>query len=249
MKFSIITVCYNSEHTIRDCIETVLEQDYPDIEYVIVDGGSSDGTMDIVREYEGRIDCVISEPDRGIYDAMNKGIRQATGDFVGTLNSDDLFAHTGVISSLATFLHDNPELDGAYADLEFVRRNDVNQVFRIYSSKRFSKTLIRFGIMIPHPTFYVKRSLFDTLGNYKLNYRVSADFELMTRFIVGGVKLGRLPEVMVKMREGGVSTTGFWWRIHQNLEILRACRENGIYTNILIVALKIPFKLAGYLTR
>lgn len=249
MKISIITVCYNSELTIRDCIETVLEQDYPDIEYIIVDGGSSDETMNIVREYEGRIDTVISEPDQGIYDAMNKGIGLATGEFVGTLNSDDLFAARTVISSLAALLNASPQLDGAYADLEFVRRNDVDQVFRVYSSKRFSKTLLRFGIVFPHPTFYVKRALFDELGYYKLNYRVSADFELLTRFIIRGVKLGRLSEVMVKMREGGISTTGIWGRIHQNMEIVRACRENGIYTNILLVALKIPVKLAGYIFR
>ncbi len=249
MKISIVTVCYNSEATIRDCIESVLAQDYPDIEYLVVDGKSTDATMDIVAEYGDRIDHVISEPDQGIYDAMNKGIQTATGDVVGTLNSDDLFADSQAISSMAALLRANPQLDGAYADLEYVRREDTGRVFRVYSSRWFKPALIRFGIMLPHPTFYVKRALFEKFGYYKLTYRVSADFELMARFMVRGARLARLPKMLVKMREGGISTTGFRWRIHQNLEIVRACRENGIYTNPLLLAFKIPVKLAGYLAR
>jgi hypothetical protein len=121
----------------------------------------------------------------------------------------------------------------------------MDVVTRRYSSSGFSPWKVRFGFMIPHPTFYARRELFDKYGNYKLGYRVSADFELMARFMSKGVKMVRHSAVMVKMREGGISTTGFWWRIHQNLEIVRACRENGIYTNILLVAMKVPFKLAG----
>lgn len=249
MKVSIITVCYNSELTIRDTIESVLSQDHPSIEYIIVDGASKDGTMDIIREYGDKIDAVISESDKGIYDAMNKGIKLATGDFVGILNSDDLLAHEKVISDLVLFLAKHQKLDGVFADLVYVRRDDVAHVSRNYSSKRFSEKMIRFGVMCPHPTFYVKRCFFDELGFYKLGYRVAADFELMARFIKNGVKVGRHPKLMVKMREGGVSSTGFWWRIHQNMEIVRACRENGIYTNIFLVALKIPFKIAGYIFR
>ena len=227
----------------------MLAQNYPDIEYIVVDGASKDGTMDIVREYGDRIDVVISEPDRGVYDAMNKGIKLATGDIVGTLNSDDIFAGKTVITNLVLFLRKHPQLDGTFADLVFVRRDDVERISRVYSSKWFSSKMMRFGIMIPHPTFYVKRRLFDELGFYKLSYRVAADFELMARFIRNGVKIARNPELMVKMREGGISTTGLWWRVHQNMEIVRACRENGIYTNIFLVALKIPIKLAGYLFR
>ncbi len=247
MKFSIVTVCFNSEKTIRDCIESVIDQDYLDIEHIVIDGGSDDRTMDILREYEGSIRYLVSEPDRGIYDAMNKGLRLATGDFVGTLNSDDLFAHKRVISTLAEFLSTHPGLDGAYADLVYVRRDDTARICRRYSSRNFSRGLIRFGLMFPHPTFYARRALFEDLGYYSLDYRVSADFELLARFVSHGVKLGRIPEVLVKMREGGISTTGFWWRVHQNMEIVRACRENGIYTNLLLVALKLPVKLAGFI--
>lgn len=246
LRISIITVCYNSVETIRDTIESVLSQQYPDIEYIIVDGASKDGTLELISEYEGRISKVISESDKGIYDAMNKGVQAATGDFVGILNSDDVFAGSDVIQNLVAHLQNNPSADAVYADLVFVQRKEMDVVTRRYSSSGFSPWKVRFGFMIPHPTFYARRELFDKYGNYKLGYRVSADFELMARFMSKGVKMVRHSAVMVKMREGGISTTGFWWRIHQNLEIVRACRENGIYTNILLVAMKVPFKLASY---
>ncbi|WP_420767814.1 glycosyltransferase family 2 protein [Pseudomonas sp. NR3] len=246
LKISIITVCYNSVETIRDTIESVLSQQYPDIEYIIVDGASKDGTLELISEYEGRISKVISESDKGIYDAMNKGVQAATGDFVGILNSDDVFAGSDVIHNLVAHLQNNPSADAVYADLVFVQRKEMDVVTRRYSSSGFSPWKVRFGFMIPHPTFYARRELFEKYGSYKLGYRVSADFELMARFMSKGVKMIRHSAVMVKMREGGISTTGFWWRIHQNLEIVRACRENGIYTNILLVAMKVPFKLASY---
>ena len=142
MKISIITISYNSELTVRDTIESVLSQDYPDIEYIIIDGGSSDGTITIVEEYQSRISKIMSEPDQGIYDAMNKGVRLATGDFVGTLNSDDLFADEKVISNLVEFLTKNPDLDGSFADLVLVRRDNVDHISRNYSSKWFSAKFI-----------------------------------------------------------------------------------------------------------
>jgi glycosyltransferase involved in cell wall biosynthesis len=249
VKISIITVCYNSSETIRDTIESVLSQNYKDIEYIIVDGVSKDGTIDIISEYKDRISKVISEPDKGIYDAMNKGVMASTGDFVGILNSDDIFFENNTIQNLVAHLNNHPHVDASYADLVFVDREHTDVVTRKYSSSNFSPWKIRFGFMIPHPTFYARRQLFERLGTYKLGYRVSADFELMARFFTKGVKMARCPAVMVKMREGGISTTGFWWRVHQNLEIIRACKENGVYTNILMVAMKIPFKLASYLRR
>lgn len=249
MKISIITVCYNSAATIRDTIESVLAQSYPDIEYIVVDGASKDATVSIVSEYEGRIAKFISEPDKGIYDAMNKGVALATGDYVGILNSDDVFKDAGVIALLAEELKRQPDIGAVYADLVFVERANTDAVTRTYSSAGFSPWKIRFGFMIPHPTFYARRELFSQLGNYKINYRVSADFELMARFMSKGVTMARIPATFVKMRDGGISTTGFWWRVHQNMEIVRACRENGIYTNLAMIALKVPFKLASYLKR
>ncbi|RUO26258.1 glycosyl transferase [Aliidiomarina minuta] len=248
MKISIVTVCYNSEATIRDTIESVLAQDYPNIEYIVVDGESKDRTMDIVREYEDRIAVVVSEPDAGIYDAMNKGIRLATGDVFGILNSDDFFSSTDSISAIASgFSEDN--VDAVYGDLIYVSPENTDKTTRFYSVKRFTKTKIRMGIMPPHPTFYVKRKFFEQLGYYKTDYRVSADFELVSRFWLQGVHFYRVPKVIVTMREGGISSSGLAGRIHQNKEIVRACRENGIKTNLAVIGLKIPFKLISKLKR
>jgi len=246
LKISIVTVCFNSQATIRDTIESVVNQTYPDIEYIIVDGASTDGTLSIIDEYKDRISTVVSEPDRGIYDAMNKGVALATGDFIGILNSDDIFVDNTVIEKLVQFLQKNPGLDGSYGDLVFVKRNDINIITRTYSSKIFSPGKIRFGIMCPHPTFYAKKELFDEIGSYDISFPIAADFDLIARFITRGAKFGRLSLVMVKMREGGVSTSGFFQRIAQNFELVRACKKNGIYTNILMIAMKVPYKLFGY---
>lgn len=249
MKISIITVCFNSAETVEDTILSVLAQSYPDIEYIVVDGASKDNTLEIISRYAERISTVVSEPDKGIYDAMNKGIALATGDYVGILNSDDVFADTGVINRLVTHLQENPQLDATFADLVFVERDNLEKITRCYTSSWFSPWMVRFGLMLPHPTFYAKRGLFQAHGDYKLSYRVAADFELMARFLRAGIKINRHDSIMVKMRQGGISTTGFWWRIHQNMEIVRACRENGVYTNIVMVAMKLPFKLYSLFKR
>lgn len=249
MKFSIITVCYNSESTIRDTIESVFSQNYSNIEYLIIDGYSTDGTMSIVNEYKERIHKIISEPDKGIYDAMNKGIINSTGDIIGLLNSDDIFSDNHVISDVANYFFKNDEVSGIYGDLVYVKRNNVDKVVRNYSSRFFSKWNVRFGLMLPHPTLYLRRDVFSRVGFYKTDYRVAADFEFITRLVVAGISLVRLPRVFVKMREGGISSTGIWWRIHQNMEIVRACRENGLYTNLIMVSAKVPFKLLSYLCR
>lgn len=249
MRISIITVTFNSAATLEDTLRSVASQTWPDIEHIIVDGASTDGTLDIVKQFTSEKVRLVSEPDRGIYDAMNKGIRLATGDFVGVLNSDDVFANQDTIAKLAKYLSSNPDLGGAYGDLVYVDRGDTGKITRFYTSKRFSPWNIRFGLTLPHPTLYVRPDIYRKFGFYKTNYRVAADFELIARIITRGVKLGRNPHVMVKMREGGISSTGFFWRVHQNLEIVRACKENGIYTNIFMVMLKLPFKLASYFKR
>lgn len=248
MKISLITVCYNSAKTIEDTLKSVEGQTYPNIEYIIVDGGSKDGTNNIVSKYKDIVSVHVSEPDDGLYDAMNKGIHAATGDVIGILNSDDVLFDNFVIEKIAAGF-ENSQADAIYSDLIYVSENDLAKPTRLYSSKVFSRRMIRFGIMLPHPTFYVKNEFYKKLGLYKTDYRVAADFELLTRFITQGVKIHRLPFISVKMREGGISSSGILWRIHQNFEVVRACRENGIYTNIAIVALKLPYKLLTLLTR
>lgn len=244
MKVSIVTVCYNSAATIRDTIESVLAQDYADIEYIIVDGASKDNTLSIVNEYRDRISTVISEPDKGIYDAMNKGIQAATGDVVGILNSDDFFTSNKSIDHIASGFTSG--VDAVYADLVYVKQDNPTAFSRLYSSAGFTKWKMRFGFMVPHPTFYARRELFDRFGYYKLSYRVAADFELMARFFTAGINAKRVNAIVVSMREGGISSNGLRWRIHQNMEISRACNENGIFTVFPLLIIKLPFKLLSF---
>lgn len=248
MKVSIITVCFNSEATIEDTIQSVASQDYPDIEYIVIDGGSSDATNAIISKHSNVVDIHISEPDRGLYDAMNKGIHMASGDVVGIINSDDFFVSSKSVSELMAGF-ESEDIEAVYSDLVYVDQNDTNKVTRLYSSKIFKKSLIKFGIMLPHPTFYAKREVYKAVGDYKLTYRVAADFEFITRCIVQNITLKRVPVIAVKMREGGISSSGLRWRIHQNMEIVRACRENGIKTNLFLVAMKLPYKLLTLATR
>lgn len=245
-----MTVCRNSAETIGDAIDSVRSQTYGNIEHLIIDGASTDATMDVVKSRGGPDTLASSEPDRGIYDAMNKGIGRASGDIVGILNADDLLFDKDTVARLVSDFHSRgPAVDGLYGELVHVRRNDAGAVTRRSSAKRFAPWQIRYGLMVPHPSFYVRRKIFEQHGLYKLDYRVSADFELMARFMCRGVRLAYHPHVVVKMREGGISTTGFWWRIHQNFEIVRACRENGIRTNIAMVSLKVPSKALSYARR
>ncbi|WP_282114498.1 glycosyltransferase family 2 protein [Pseudoalteromonas arctica] len=246
MKISIITVCFNSAKTIRDTIESVKSQGYKNIEYIIVDGKSTDNTLDIVNEYPEVVSVTISERDSGIYDAMNKGIRAATGDIIGILNSDDFFASTNSIQLIAQAFIQNSSIDGVYGDLVYVKEQNINKISRLYSSKRFSKSKIRFGFMLPHPTFYIKKAKYDEFGTYKLDYRVAADFELIARHITKGIRLARIPHILIKMREGGISSSGLLWRIHQNIEISKACNSNGIRTSIFLIMFKLPFKLLSF---
>jgi glycosyltransferase involved in cell wall biosynthesis len=248
MKVSIITVCFNSDRTIEDTIKSIQSQTYSDIEYIVVDGLSKDRTNEIVSKYSDIVSVHVSEKDSGLYDAMNKGIKLATGDIIGVLNSDDVLADDSVIEKIVAGF-DDESIDATYSDLIYVSQHDLNKLTRLYSSKVFSKRMMKFGIMLPHPTFYVRKKCYETLGLYKVDYRVAADFELLARFMSKGIKSRRLPFISVKMREGGISSSGLLWRVHQNFEIVRACRENGIYTNIFFVMLKLPYKLLTLLTR
>lgn len=233
MKVSIITVCYNSASTIMNTIDSVLNQSYKNIEYIIVDGKSKDGSVELISKYGDRISRLISEPDKGIYDAMNKGIKLATGDIVGILNSDDFFNNNGVVQLIVDeFIKSN--IDAVYGDVQFVKPSNLNKVVRYYSSKRFCIRKFKFGFMPAHPSFYVRREYFEKYGYYKTDYKIGADFELLIRFLYKNkLKCKYLQTTFVTMRTGGVSTRSLKSNIVLNSEILRACRENGIKTNIL----------------
>jgi glycosyltransferase involved in cell wall biosynthesis len=231
MKVSIITVTYNSEKTVGDTIDSILSQDYSNIEYIIVDGASKDRTIEIVESYGNQISKFISEPDRGMYDAMNKGINLATGDIIGILNSDDFYANQSVISNVVNAFIES-DSDSIFGDLVYVNANDLSKVTRYYSSAHFYPKLFAYGWMPAHPTFFVKRWAYEQYGLFQTDYKIAADYELLTRFLAKyKLSYTYLPQVMVKMRTGGASTTNLMSNWILNAEIIRACTENGIKTN------------------
>lgn len=245
MKISIITATFNSGKTVRDTIESVLSQTYPDIEYLIVDGASKDNTMDIVKEMEPRFKGrlhYISEPDKGIYDAMNKGIKMATGDIVGILNSDDFFTSENVIKKVANAFEEN-DVDAIYGDIHFVKDDNLKKCTRYYSSKSFRTWMLRCGFMPAHPSFYCKRKVFEEYGLYDLQYRTSSDFEMMVRLLAKyKIKTKYLPMDFVTMREGGESTAGLASKKKVNVDVSRSLKVHGIYTNQLLQAVRYGWK-------
>lgn len=251
MKISIITSTYNSGATVRDTIESVLRQTYSDIEYIIIDGASQDNTMDIVREFSpqfnGRMRCV-SEPDKGLYDAMNKGLRMATGDVVGILNSDDFYTGDDILERVASALTNNPQTDAVYGDIHFVNSSDLSRPVRYYTSSRFRRWQMRFGFIPAHPSFYCRREVYQKYGLFDTSYRIAADFELLLRFIfIHRIKTTYLPLDFVTMRIGGVSTSGlksYWQGCREHL---RAYRNNGVYSNIFFESLRYIYKLGELL--
>ena len=249
LKISIVTVSFNSEKTLADTIYSVLSQTYPNLEYIIVDGASKDNTLDIIRTYEsqfnGRMKW-ISEPDRGLYDAMNKGICMATGDVVGILNSDDFFTSNDVLEKVADSFIGN-DVDAVYGDIHFVRSDDLNRCVRYYSSRIFRRGLMRLGFIPAHPSFYCRRECFEKYGCYKTDYKIAADFDLLLRFIyVHRIRIKYLPMDMVTMRLGGASTSGLKSRMTGMKEHLRSFRENGVKTNRFLLSLRYFYKLTEY---
>lgn len=245
MKVSIITVSFNSAKTITDTIDSVLSQDYPNIEFIVVDGGSTDGTIDIIEQYQSRIGKWISEKDRGMYDAMNKGIAMATGDVIGILNSDDVYMNTHVISELMELMQ-SQKAQVVFADLILVDQFDDQKVLRYYDSGHFHPNKFKYGWMPAHPTVFVKRELYKAVGNFSTTYQIAADYEMLIRILaIQRARYAYLPKPVVRMRSGGASTAGLSRNWILNQEIVRACKENGIYTNILLLAIKLPYKLWG----
>lgn len=243
MKISIITTTYNSAATVKDTLLSVNKQTYHDIEHIIVDGSSTDHTLDIVREYGKKVTTIISEPDKGIYDAMNKGIRVATGDIVGILNSDDFFTSDDIISTVALTFNNN-NIDALYGDIHFVNPDNLDKTVRYYSSKIFKPSLFRFGFMPAHPSFYMKKSEYDKHGYYSLDYKIAADYDLLIRYLYKyKVKSIYLNKDFVTMRTGGVSTENFRSRVLLNKEIVKACRKYGIKSSMLLLPLKYLYKI------
>jgi len=244
MKVSIITVCYNSSKTIEDTIKSVLSQSYENIEYIVVDGNSNDGTQAIIEKYRNQIAHYVSEPDKGMYDGINKGIRTATGDIIGILNSDDIYKDETIIGRVAKRMTVN-KTDALYGDLKYVKADDLNKTVRYWKSGPFKRGKFLFGWMPPHPTFFLKREVYEEFGGYLTNFRSAADYELMLRMLFRHrISVSYLPKVMVLMREGGLSNQTLENRINANKEDKKAWMLNDLrgffFTTWLKPVRKIP---------
>ena len=255
MKVTLITACYNSVATLPTAIESVLSQRGVELEYIVVDGGSKDGTVELLKDYEQRFEGRlrwISEPDQGMYDAINKGIAMATGDIVGILNADDVLASNDTLAHIAAAF--TPGIDALYADIRFVKEGETVEALRnaptvrYCSAAKWKPWMFRFAAMVPHPSFYVRRECFDRLGGYSLDYRICADFELELRYLyLAKLKAAYLPECVVVMRLGGASTAGWRSNVEINREDLRALRSHGIWSCLPLIYLKYLFKIWGFI--
>lgn len=225
-------------------MESALKQTYSEFEHIIVDGASSDNTMEIVKEFEPRYNGrlkYISEPDHGIYDAMNKGLKMATGDVIGILNSDDFFSAPDILQTVAENIEN---VDAVYADVHYIKDNNVNHGVRYYSSRRFRKWKMRLGFMPAHPTFYCKKNIYDSYGHFKHDFKIASDFELLLRFIyLHNIKTNYIQRNFVTMRIGGASTSGLQSHVQILKDHMKAYKINGVYSNYLLEGLRYIYKL------
>ena len=228
MKISVITAVFNNRDTIAQALDSTLAQTHPDVELIVIDGGSTDGTLTVLQDYADRLAVLVSEPDRGIYDALNKGISRAGGEVVGFLHSDDLFADAAVLSRIGAAFAD-PAVDAAYGDLLYVRKDDPSRVVRTWRAGAFSPTRLAHGWMPPHPTFYVRRAVYEQLGGYDTTYRIAADYDCVLRLLGrGGVRAAYIPEVLVKMRVGGASNRSLKNILQKSREDYRVLKVNDV---------------------
>ena len=252
MKVTIITTTYNREQTLDCTIQSVYNQSYKNIEYIIIDGASTDNSLEVIKnnelQFKGRLKW-ISEPDKGLYDALNKGIQLATGDIIGILHSDVFFKKDNIVEQIVSVFKEDKTCDALYGDVHYVKSENLNKCIRYYSSKIFRPQLMRLGFIPAHPTFYMRKECYRHFGGYKTNYKIAADFEFLLRVILNGrIKTKYLPLDMVTMRTQGLSTSG--WKSHWIImnEHLRACRENNVYTNILLLSLRYLYKILEIIT-
>lgn len=247
MKISIITVVYNAEETIRDCIESVQKQDYPDIEHIIIDGASTDGTVRIIKSYGDVVSLLVSEPDEGLYDAMNKGIKLATGDVVGILNADDFYTDNRVLSKVASaFMGSN--VDAVYGDLQYVARGDISKKTRFWQAGECEESKLQSGWTIPHPTLFVNKKVYEKLDKlFDTDFKIAADYELILRLLkVEKIKIKYTPETFVCMREGGNSAKSFRQRIRGWKELQRAWRINNFQIPHFFILKRVLGKVLQY---
>ena len=242
MKISLITVCYNSEKTIEKTIQSVINQNYENIEYIVIDGLSTDNTLEIIKKYSSYVSVLISEPDEGLYHAINKGIDISTGEIIGILNSDDVFFNNQILDKISIFFQKSPKIDLIFGDVILINNN--NTTIRYYSSNYWKNIKFFFGFMPAHPTFYCKRNLFFKYGKYNTNYKIAADFELLFRFMYKyKLKYEYLNFIFVKMLTGGKSNSGFQSMVTINAETKIAIESNGYKSFYIFFLFKYFFKI------
>jgi glycosyltransferase involved in cell wall biosynthesis len=246
MKFSIITASFNNQSTIKETIESVLSQSYPSIEYIIIDGNSTDHTRQIIESYSGKISKYLSEPDKGIYDALNKGIALASGDIIGFLHADDTYSNSGILAKVASEFTQSHHLWAVYGDLQFVSQKDPSNVIRSWTSQPFNISLLAKGWMPPHPTLFLKKDIYQQFGIFNTNYKIAADYDFILRiFSQPGFTAKYLPEVLIKMRMGGVSTGNIKNLIRKSKEDYQILKRNKV-GNLFTVIRKILSKLSQF---
>lgn len=244
MKITVVTVCYNAANHLGDALRSVDAQTWPDVEHLIVDGASTDGTHSLLDSLPNPRRLVVSESDRGIYDAMNKGLIRATGDVVGFLNADDFLASDSVLADIAHAFEEDPRLDIVYGDLDYVSASDTTRTVRQWRSGSFQTSQLRHGWMPPHPTFYVRRSFLERVGHFDTRYRIAADYDFMMRCLaVPGVRVRYLERLIVRMRVGGASNASLRMLVRksrEDLQIMRRHRIGGVWSLISKNARKAP---------
>ena len=246
---SIITTVLNNKEDIEDAIKSVLNQTYLNIEYIIIDGESTDGTIETINKYQKKISKFISEKDRGVYDGMNKGIRMASGEIIGILNSDDIYASNNVIEKVVRIMEKN-NVDCCWGDLVYVDEKDTNKIIRYWKSSEYKPGKFKKGWMPPHPTFFVRKWVYEKYGKFNLDFPISADYELMLRFLEKyKIRSCYIPQVMVKMRIGGQSNKNIINIIKGNIECYKSWKINGLKINPLIFFLKPLSKISQYFKR
>lgn len=247
MKVSIITICYNAADTIRRTIESIKAQSYSNIEYIIVDGNSKDGTKEIITANSSRVSFFLSEPDNGIYDAMNKGLRLASGDIVAFLNADDTYYDNNVIDRMVRNFNDY-QVDCIYSNIMFVRRNKITQATRLYDSSIFRINRLKHGIMPAHPSMFVKRAVLLDLGGFSTKYKIASDFEFCIRlFLVKHATYKYVDEISVKMCDGGISSMGAKSKFIISTEIKESLLENGMRLSNFGIVTRFYLKIIGHI--
>jgi glycosyltransferase len=248
LKISIITAVLNGSNTIGDTLESILNQLYKNVEHVIIDGGSTDETLEILKRYKNRRTKIISEPDGGVYDALNKGVQLSSGDIVGILNGDDFYAHDQVLNRVAD-VFEKKKVDSCYGDLQYVDRDNTSKMIRYWKSSRYRPGKFSYGWMPPHPTFFVRKEIYEKFGTFNTNLKIAADYELMLRFLERfKISTHYIPEVLIKMRVGGMSNRNLRNMFIKSCEDYKAWKVNDLKSRFYTIPLKNFLKIPQFLT-